>query len=280
MNRLAMILTVVILPAWVLPAPASGILGLFGKKTNVNPAERVPALIVTLKTDQDERKRASAASELGKFDAAAYAEIVPVLVDVLQHDPKPAVRMDAASSLGSLKPISQLAGQALEKAVAGDDNWRVRWHAKSLLAKYRAMGYAPAKGETPGSNGPKTIEPPLFAPAVLKPQPAAQAAPPPASFPTGPAPVANTSLSRVPAAKKDDSLEFRPSIPRPLPQGPTFTTAVPQQASHSAPPPLPLVNSEGPPLSPPSQPLAGQPSTRTEPPPLAPATTTTPPSPF
>src|SRR5205807_14808 len=133
-NRLCMILTVVILPAWVLPAPA----GIFSKKAKVNPAERVPALIMTLKTDKDERKRASAATELGTFDAAMYTEIVPVLVDVILSDPKPAVRLDAATSLGNLRPVSQIAGQALERAVTSDDNWRVRWHAKSILSRYRS----------------------------------------------------------------------------------------------------------------------------------------------
>ncbi len=91
MNRFAVILAVVILPGWVLPAHADGIFGLFSKKTKANPAERVPQLIVTLKTEQDERKRAAAASELGSYDADAFGEIVPVLVDALQHDPKAGV---------------------------------------------------------------------------------------------------------------------------------------------------------------------------------------------
>src|SRR4051812_3471523 len=105
MNRFAMILAVVILPAWVLPAPADGIFVIFGKKPKTNPAQRVPELIVTLKTEQDERKRSSAAAELGGYDAATYTEIVPVLIDALQNDPKHGVRMDAASSLGSIRPV-------------------------------------------------------------------------------------------------------------------------------------------------------------------------------
>src|SRR5437870_3676111 len=103
MNRLTMFLTIVILPAWALPAPADGFLGgLFGKKTKVNAAQRVPELIVAVKTDTNERKRSSAAAELGTFDGATYTEIVPVLVDVLQHDASSSVRMDAVSSLGSV----------------------------------------------------------------------------------------------------------------------------------------------------------------------------------
>jgi hypothetical protein len=276
-NRLSMILTVVILPAWVLPAPA----GIFSKKTKVNPAERVPALILTLKTDKDERKRASAATELGTFDAATYSEIVPVLVDVVLSDPKPSVRMDAASSLGNLRPVSQIAGQALERAVTSDDNWRVRWHAKSILSRYRGAGYASSKGEMLAP-GPKTVEPPLLEPTTgLRTQPSPAGSPPPARFPTGPAPVAKASLTKDPAAPKtDDALEFRPSVPRPLPQGPTFTTAVPQQTLQSAPAPLPMVNSDGPPLTPiAAPPAAGQPSVSG--PPLPPPTVPpTPPAQF
>src|SRR4051794_100892 len=57
---------------------------LFGKKPNKpNPAERVPELIVTVKTDGDEHKRAAAAEELRQYDPATFTEIVPVLIDVL-----------------------------------------------------------------------------------------------------------------------------------------------------------------------------------------------------
>ena len=248
MNRFAVILTVVILPAWVLPAPADGIFGLFGKKTKVNPAERVPELIMTLKTEQDERKRSAAASELGTFDAATFAEIVPVLVEALQHDPKSGVRMDAASSLGSLRPVSQLAGQALEKAVSGDDNWRARWHAKGILLKYRMAGYAhDRKSDAPGANGPMTGEPPLLDAngAVQR-----QTQEPGVQSPARSVPVVGASMSKTPwaAAKRDDTPEFRPSVGRPLPLGPVFSTAVPPQSAPT--PAQPLVITDGPPLPP------------------------------
>jgi hypothetical protein len=252
MNRFAMILTVVILPAFVLPAPADGIFGIFGKKTKVNPAQRVPELIVSLKTDQEERKRASAAAELGAFDAATFPEIVPVLTDALQSDPKPAVRMDAASSLGNLRPVSQMAGQALEKAVHGDDNWRVRWHVKGILMKYRMAGYSSgAKGKAAAPSGPQTGEPPLLdGSAIFMAAPPTRGVQPPPQFPTGPTPVAKTSAqSPGMAFKKDDALEFRPSVPRPLPPGPTFTTAVPQRISQPV-PELPMVDADGPALTP------------------------------
>jgi len=249
-----MILTVVILPAWVLPAPADGIFGLFGKKAKANPAQRVPELISIVKSDQEERKRASAATELGTFDATAFGEIVPVLVDVLQSDPKPGVRSDAASSLENIRPVSQLAGQALEKASSSDANWRVRMHAKGLLLKYRIAGYSPGpKGEVPNPTGPKTIEPPLLdTHAAIRTQPNPKVGPPPALFPTGPTPATTTSLikGQVPEAKKDNVLEFRPSVPRTLPKDPLFTTSVPQQISPPALQPLPMVEGEGPELTP------------------------------
>src|SRR5439155_25781395 len=120
-------LALVTVGALALPAPA-GIL--FGKKTKPNPAERVPELIVIVKTDKDESKRASAAEELRQYDPAAHGDIVPVLIDVLMNDPKPAVRVEAAESLGKLRPISQEAGWALEQAKEKDSSMRVRAKAR------------------------------------------------------------------------------------------------------------------------------------------------------
>jgi hypothetical protein len=280
MNRIAMILAVVILPAWVMPAPADGIFGLFGKKTKVNPAQRVPELIVALKTEQEERKRASAAAELGTFDGAAFPEIVPVLAEVLRSDPKTGVRMDAASSLGSIRPVSALAGQALEKAQSSDDSWRVRMHVKGILLKYRLAGYSPgAKDEQHAVGSGASAEPPLLgANGNLKPQSLPAGTPPPVQFPTTP-----NTVQAVKTSKSSDTPEFRPSIPRPLPAGPTFSTAIPQQTNQPAPTPLPMVDGDGPPLSPPpagtppaAPPVIGPPLN----PPPAPPAATPPPPPF
>src|SRR5262249_16466785 len=46
--------------------------GIFGKHTKPNPAERVPELLTTLKTDQDESKRAKAAAELRDYDPSTF----------------------------------------------------------------------------------------------------------------------------------------------------------------------------------------------------------------
>lgn len=254
MQRLAMSLAVVLLPALIAPASADGFLGIFGKKTKVNPAQRVPELITTLKTDQDDRKRASAATQLGTMDAAAFPEIVPVLVEALQSDPKSGVRMDAASSLGSLRPVTQMAGQALERAVNADDNLRVRMHAKTILMKYRIAGYSLThKNDPRGPLAPSTGEPPLLESGVPGGAPVLTREPPaPAPFPTGPAGGAKAASAKTPSIvdKSDDVLEFRPSAPRPLPNAPGFTTAVPQQKTQQPPAPLPMADDDGPSLTP------------------------------
>jgi hypothetical protein len=126
------------------PAPA-GIF--FGKHPKPNPAERVPQLLATLKTDPDEGKRTSAAKALREFDPSAFPEMMPILIDVLKHDPQAGVRLEVIQTLGKLRPISQNAGVAMEEAL-GDSSWRVRWQARQTLWLYRASGYrSPAKPE-------------------------------------------------------------------------------------------------------------------------------------
>src|SRR5258708_5817365 len=120
-----------------LPARA-GIL--FGRHSKTNPAERVPQLIVSVKSETDEDKRAAAAKELRDYDPAAHPDLIPVLIDVLQHDEKPSVRAEAAQSLGKLRPISQEAGSALEQATK-DSSIRVRLQARTSLMSYRIAGY-------------------------------------------------------------------------------------------------------------------------------------------
>ena len=105
--RYCRFLLALILPVTIAqPAPA-GIL--FGKHKQ-NPAERVPQLIVAVKTEVDESKRESAAKELRGYDPAVFGDIVPVLIDVLQHDTKAGVRAEAAQSISKLRPVSKEAG--------------------------------------------------------------------------------------------------------------------------------------------------------------------------
>jgi hypothetical protein len=153
-----MVLTLGALTLTAQPAPA----GVFSKQSKINPAERVPALISTLRADAEERKRSSAAEELRHYDPSMFPEIIPSLVEAAQHDPKSGVRMDAITSLAKLRPVSQQAGAAIEQATH-DDSVRVRLQARTLLWQYHLAGYHGAK--TPEIGQPKTPiytqEPPL-----------------------------------------------------------------------------------------------------------------------
>src|SRR5262249_14252059 len=75
MKRLPALLMLLTVLAWAAPATAQ----LFAKKPKVNPSQRVPELILIVKTDTDDRKRARAAEELRDYDVDVFAEIVPVL---------------------------------------------------------------------------------------------------------------------------------------------------------------------------------------------------------
>jgi hypothetical protein len=203
------------LGALALPAPA-GIL--FGKKNKPNPAERVPELILTIKTDKDESKRAAAAEELRQYDPASHQEIVPVLIDVLMNDPKPSVRSEAADSLGRIRPVSQEAGWALEQAMEKDGSMRVRLRARYSLLGYRWNGYESPEENQPQPSKEPPLAPPMGSPApmttrgpAVPPQQPAAAARPPVSAP----PVLRTRGRTQPAAN-----ETAPPPLAPLPAGP------------------------------------------------------------
>ena len=167
MSRLAAWLPLLILLAWAAPAPAQGI---FAKKPKVNPTQRVPELIITLKTDTDERKRSQAAEELRDYDVATFTEIVPVLVDVLLHDKKLNVRLEALGSLMKIRPVTNLAGHAIEKAAADDESWRVRLQAKTSLPKYHLAGYTSKKSDPAPAKKKPTDEPPITTAPPAPPQ--------------------------------------------------------------------------------------------------------------
>ena len=188
MPRIAGFALCIIALTWAAPAPAQLI---FGKKTKVNPTQRVPELILILKTDADERKRVQAAAELRDYDSTTFTEIVSALADVLLNDKKANVRMEALTSLSKIRPVTTMAGHALEKAASDDEALRVRVQAKTALAKYHLAGYSPRKNESTVTKKKQTDEPPLANSAPPKTAP-----PPPKTQPP-------TS----------------PSFPRPLPPG-------------------------------------------------------------
>jgi hypothetical protein len=132
--------SLLVVVAAILVCPAAQAKNIFGKRTRANPAERVPQLVVMVKTEPDEDKRASAVKELRDYDPNAFREIIPVLIDVLQHDAKSSVRAEAATTLSKLRPISQEVGWALEEATK-DSSIRVRFTARNVLMGYRISGY-------------------------------------------------------------------------------------------------------------------------------------------
>jgi hypothetical protein len=239
--------------ALALPAPA-GIL--FGKKTKPpTPAERVPELIVIVKTDKDESKRASAAEELRQYDPAAFSDIVPVLIDVLMNDAKPAVRVEAAESLGKLRPVSQEAGWALEQAQEKDSSWRVRTKARYVLMTYHWAGYHtdPKLKEGPAIANPKD-QPAEKGKVVVTPVPGAPK--PPTVPPIRPA---NGESQAPPLADPNAKLTPVPA-PRPLPTGPTQSPAPPKLTPVPVPSPAPAKTEPAPLPAIPLPPADGGPS--------------------
>jgi hypothetical protein len=224
-------LTLVLLLAPVLAAPASAGIFFTKKADKPNPAVAVPELIRTVQSDGDEDKRMAAAEQLREFDPVQFPDIVPALVEILLSDKKPSVRAEAAQSLGKIRPVSDKAGMALEQALAKDSSMRVRLQARSVLLQYRWSGWkepTPKKDETPTARPkepapPQSKEPPL-APPVGKAAPVAQSssryAPQPASAPRlRPAPAAVRVNPPPPPVRQAEPLPTEPAIPPAAPAG-------------------------------------------------------------
>lgn len=158
--RRRFLLTLLLLPCLAVAAQAS----VFGRKKDkvIDPKQRVPDLINTLKADKDADNRARAAEELRNYDAGTFPGVVPALIDALQHDAKPNVRLDAAQSLGKVRPVSQAAADALEQAQANDSSMRVRLQARTALLQYHWAGYKSGKKTDVPPLTPSGKEPPLI----------------------------------------------------------------------------------------------------------------------
>jgi hypothetical protein len=214
---------------------------IFGKKSKKpTPVERVPELLVQVKTDGDESKRAAAAQELRQYDPVQFPAIVPVLVDALLTDKKPGVRAEAAQSLGKLRPISQQAGMALEQALSNDSSMRVRLQARSSLLQYHWSGYHNVKKD---DLLPQTKEPPL----------ADEKTPPPIINTTTLPPATGRLVPRQADGSRLLPRSSRPTPPAPFPAvRPTVKEPplAPTPTPAPAPAPTPAGN-EGPQLTPP-----------------------------
>jgi hypothetical protein len=222
MNKYRLLLMVLV-PAY-LSTPASGGI-FFNKQGKVNPATRVPNLIMTLRADQDDHKREKAAQELRNFDSGQFPEIVPNLIETAHNDPKSGVRMEAVTTIGKLRPVSQQAGLALEQVIDKDSSMRVRLHARSVLVQYYLAGYRSSKTDEAPTLNNKTGEPPLADPPGIAParppvssgrlapvaQPVSRAKPKTGSPPVSSGPVSTNEpplLLTPPSSSKNEGPEF------------------------------------------------------------------------
>jgi HEAT repeats len=199
------------------------------KKAKTPPQQRVPELIVALKSEKDYHKRADAAEELRQFDSKEFPEIIAALIEALQTDSAIGVRIEAATGLGRLRPISVPAGQALEKAASDDASFRVRFQANLSLGYYKLSGYhTPKKNEPQGPviNG-RTDEPPLAG--------------------------GGEPWWQNGSASSKSPLPGAPNISRPLPAGPAHNTQVPVETISN--PLIQQAPQQGPAIPAPSPPL-------------------------
>ena len=198
---------------------------IFGrKKEKIEPKNRVPELLTTLKSDRDADRRMHAAEELRNYDPVVFPEIIPALVAALQGDAKSSVRIEAAQSLGKIRPVNQAAGEALERAVSGDPAMRVRLQARSTLMQYHWAGFRNGKaGDVPPLAPPKSGDnlPPAIrtTPGTTTPRLPSSKEPPLASVEPTPTPV------------------LRP-VPLPTPR-PVEVKPLPQRSDPSRPAPMP-----------------------------------------
>lgn len=192
------LITLVALAALSLQALA-GPTNLFSRKPKLDEA-KARALVETLKSDPDEKKRKTAADELGRADSRANPDVAPALVGALRKDASAAVRAEAAASLRELGEVYPQAAVALDEAAETDSSTMVRLAAQRTLWEYHLSGYRSARG---GDGLPtQTIEPPIASPVgprqavALVPAPAAPIVPPvPARVP----PIVISPIPQLPA---------------------------------------------------------------------------------
>jgi hypothetical protein len=207
---------------------------IFNRHPRGNPGQRVPALIATARSDQDDRKREAAVAELRDYDPSAFPEIVPTLIEVSQSDARSSVRLEALHSLAKLRPMSQIAGQAIQRASENDSSVRVRFQARTLLWQYHLGGYHGASApQAPGSS--KGDEPPLADPQSEPPL-----APPAASLPS-------THQSLKSPYTMEPNAGGASAMP--LPRGPSNPALVPVNTPRLVSPPT--TTNDGPDLTPP-----------------------------
>jgi hypothetical protein len=223
--KVSRICTLVLLAIIAAPAFCGPIADLFKKPAKPKPEERVPQLLITLKTDLDEHKRAAAAEELRQYDPNVFADVIPMLIDAARNDRAAGVRVEAVQSLAKFRPLSSEIGQVLEQAEK-DPSMRVKIQARTSLVQYHLAGY---------HSGKKT-DPPL----LQSNEPPQSVNRPPSQHPTGtPGDVERV----VPAGSYNPQAEKplvipqldTPRVPAPMPSPPP-----PNQSGEPEPLPLDL----------------------------------------
>jgi hypothetical protein len=102
----------------------------------VKDVRAVPALIETMKKDEDAEVRRSAAWTLGQTPDPKLAAIKP-LMEALRDDKAWGVRLSAAGSLGWLSPYDSAVVEALKAALEADENEYVKEHAAKAIDELR-----------------------------------------------------------------------------------------------------------------------------------------------
>jgi len=211
-----------------LPAHAQLFPGIL-KRPRTEPTP-VPELINQLEGSDQARKRSSAADDLRQYDTKQFPEAVRALIHSLENDVNPSVRAEAAQSLARMRPITQAAGQAVERASSKDPVWRVRMQAWSSLKQMQLAGYrnrGPAAVEDYIANSsPKQPAPPVqpqFQPNAPK-SIFVEVPPQSTPLPSDPVPIA-TPVNNSLILTEPEPVQH--GVPRPLPVGTPWSTAVP-----------------------------------------------------
>ena len=207
----------------------------------------VPELIATAKTDPDERRRAAAVEQLRDSDLRAYPDITGVLIDLMLNDAKPSVRLEAVPAR-RVRPVSQLIGQAMQQVAINDDNWRVRFQARTRHADDGLPRRAKARTPRP-TQGDDVRGAALGQPPTTVATPESDVPPPPMPFmpaqgmpAKGPGPRRFRSPANPPIDIVPDSNSRQPpsgmavSVPRPLPSTPPAPVPLPAAGPGSMPP--------------------------------------------
>lgn len=223
-----------------LPVHAQGILNIL--KRRPEPAPKVPELIHQLQGSDQARSRSTAANDLRQYDAKQFPEVIRALIHSLEHDVNPSVRAEAAQALGRTHPITQAAGQALERAASKDSVWRVRMQAWSSLKGIQIQGWR--------NQGPSAVEDYIVnaapaAPPQQKSKSLFEVQAPSIPLPSPPVAITTPTPNSLVITEPEPA---QYTVPRPLPVGAPWSTSVPTPPRRIT---APEIIDEAPPLSPP-----------------------------